>query len=248
MCWGANTSVAMVGIGAIATAVTISRGMPSAIPAALGYFSLMELLQASGYAVAGQCGTPANETITLLSVLHIVFQPFFINAFALELVPHPVKSRTQVLVYIACAISAAIMLLQLYPFAWAASCRIGDSLCGNTLCTVPGEWHIAWKIPYNGLLLPLENAVGVHFGFPTYMIVAFVLPLVYGAWRFVVFHALAGPVLASLLTDSPNEVPAVWCLFSIGLLLIALSPTIRGKVESRSWYGLGKTTEVRSIT
>ncbi len=235
----------MAGIGAVSTGITISRGMPSAIPATLGYFSVMELLQASAYTVVGQCGTPANETITLLSMLHIVFQPFFINAFALELVPHPVKRRTQVAVYIACAISAAIMLLQLYPFAWAGSCRIGANLCGSTLCTVPGEWHIAWDIPYNGLLLPLENAVGIYLGFPTYMIAVFLLPLVYGAWRIVVFHVLAGPILASLLTDNPNEVPAVWCLFSIGLVLIALSPMIRGTVESRSWYGLGRTAEVR---
>lgn len=243
MCWGATTSVAMVAIGAAATTMTISRGMPGAIPAALGYFSAMELLQACGYAVVGQCGTPANDTITLLSMLHIVFQPFFINAFALELIPQPVKTRTQVAVYIACGISAAIMLLQLYPFAWAGNCRIGDTLCGGTLCTVPGEWHIAWNVPYNGLLRPLENAMRTHFGFPTYVVVVFLLPLVYGAWRFVVFHALAGPMLASLLTGNPNEVPAVWCLFSIGLVLIALSPVIRSKVATCSWYGHAITAE-----
>ncbi len=246
MCWGAAASVTMVAIGAAATAITVSRGMPRAIPAALGYFSVMELLQASGYAVVGQCGTPANETITFFSMLHIIFQPFFINAFALELVPLPVKSRTQVAVYIACAISAAIMLLQLYPFAWAGSCRIGGSLCGSTLCTVPGEWHIAWNVPYNGLLLPLEDTVGIHFGFPTYMIVVFLLPFVYGAWRFVIFHALAGPILASLLTGNPNEIPAVWCLFSIGLLLIGLSPVIRGKVENDSWYGLAMPVDQKT--
>lgn len=243
MCWGATASVAMVGIGAAATVISVSRGMPSAVSAALGYFSVMELLQASGYAVLGQCGTPANETITYLSMLHIVFQPFFINAFALELVPHAIKRRAQVAVFVACAVSAVVMLLQLYPFAWAGSCRIGASLCGTTLCTVPGEWHIAWDVPYNGLLTPLENAIGVQSGFPTYMIVVFLLPLLYGAWRFVVFHALAGPILASFLTSNPNEIPAVWCLFSIGLVLIALSPVIRGKVENPSWYGKGKTAD-----
>lgn len=245
MCWGEGASVAMVGIGAAATGIAISRGMPRAIPTALGYFTVMELLQASSYGVIGQCGTPANETLTLLSVLHIVFQPFFINAFALELVPNPVRSRMQVAVYIVCAISAVIMLLQLYPFVWAGSCRVGTYLCGSTLCTVPGEWHIAWNVPYNGLLLPLEDAVGFHAGFPAYIIAVFLLPLMYGAWRFVLFHALMGPILARLLTSDPNEIPAIWCLFSIGIVLVAMSPTIRGQVESRSWYGLGTAGELR---
>jgi hypothetical protein len=119
------------------------------------------------------------------------------------------------------------MLLQLYPFSWAGSCQVGASLCGSVLCTVGGEWHIAWSVPYNGLMLPLENIVGTYAAFPTYFVVVFLLPLAYGAWRFVLFHAVAGPILASFLTSNPSEVPAVWCLFSIGLILISLSPMVR---------------------
>jgi hypothetical protein len=224
----------MVGIGIAATGITIARRMPPAIPATLGYFTVMELLQASGYAVLDQCGTPANEIITLLSVLHIVFQPFFINAFAFELTPRRVSGWFKSGVYIACAISATIMLLQLYPFSWAGSCQAGASMCGGILCTISGEWHIAWNVPYNGLMLPLENLAGTYVAFPTYFVVVFLLPLVYGAWRFVIFHALAGPVLASFLTSNPSEVPAVWCLFSIGLILIALSPMVRRVVAGRT--------------
>lgn len=245
MCWGISASVAMAVIGTAATGMAISRKMPRAIPAALGYFSFMEALQASGYLVVGQCGSPANEVITLLSILHIVFQPFFINAFALELVPQPVRSQTQVAVYIACALATIVMLLQLYPFAWAGTCRTGTPLCGNVLCTLAGDWHIAWSVPYNGLMVPLEKAIGTHFGFPTYMIAVFVLPLVYGAWRFVLFHALAGPILSGLLTGNPNETPAIWCLFSLGIVLISLSPAIRGRFECRSWYGLCHPAEAR---
>ncbi len=60
--------------------------------------------------------------------------------------------------------------------------------------------------------------------------VAFILPLVYGAWRFVLFTYVAGPVAAITLTTDPNEMPAIWCLFSIGLLLISLSPLVRHRV------------------
>lgn len=234
MCWGAAASITMVGVGIAATGITISRRMPTAIPATLGYFTIMELLQATGYAVLDQCGTPANEVITLLSVLHIVFQPFFINAFAFELIRHRLSCRVRTGVHIICAISAIIMLLQLYPFSWAGSCQVGASMCGGVLCTVSGEWHIAWSVPYNDLMLPLENIVGTYAAFPTYFVVVFLLPLAYGAWRFVIFHAVAGPILASLLTSNPSEVPAVWCLFSIGLILISLSPMVRRVVVGRT--------------
>lgn len=178
--------------------------------------------------------------MTLLSYLHIVFQPFFINAFAMELLPEPVKKRLRRGVFLCCALSSLVMLIQLMPLSWAGPCHPGAPLCANELCLVRGEWHIAWNVPYNGLLVPLENTVGVHAGFPSYMLVAFLLPLVYGAWRFVVFHALAGPILASFLTSNPNEQPAIWCLFSIGILLMSLSPLIRRRFETSDWWAWPK--------
>lgn len=235
MCWSETASYTMVALGSVGTGVCYMRGEPRGIWITLGYFTGMEALQAAGYGVVDQCGDPANRTITLLSYLHIVFQPLFINAFAMELVPCAVKARIRRWVWVAAGSSAAVMLLQIAPIDWAGTCRPGTPLCGPAICLVSGEWHIAWEMPYNGLLNPVEDLTGIGGGFPTYMIAVFVVPLVYGAWRFVVFHALAGPVAASLLTSNPNEMPAVWCLFSIGVLAIALSPAIRQQFETSTW-------------
>lgn len=235
MCWSATASVAMVGIGAAATVITVARGRPWAVPAALGYFTVMESLQAAGYLVVDECGSTANQSLTLLSYLHIAFQPFFVNAFALELVPAGVKRRVARWVYGGCALSAAVMLLQLYPFEWAGSCRPGMNLCGPGLCLTSGTWHIAWDIPYNGMLIPFEDWLGTSTAFPTYILTVFLIPFAYGAWRFVIFHLLAGPVLAGLLTSNPNELPAVWCLFSIGIILIGLSPWLTNRFSTNGW-------------
>ena len=229
MCFSMGVTVAMTGLGAAATAVTIRRKEPVAIPATLAYFTLMEALQIAGHASVDSCASPLNQTSTLLSYLHIVFQPFFINAFAMELVPRAVRMRVRVPVFIGCGLSAAVMLLQLWPFPWAGSCQPGTTLCGSVLCTVSGEWHIGWSVPVNDMLAPLAAVPWLSAGFPTYLIAAFLLPLCYGAWRFSVFHALAGPILAWQLTRSPFEAPAIWCLFSIGILMIGLSPWIRAR-------------------
>ena len=70
------------------------------------------------------------------------------------------------------------------------------------------------------------------------MIVAFILPVLYGAWRLAVFHLLAGPGLAGLLTRNPNEIPAVWCLFSIAIVLAISWPRLRGFFAWKPWPGL----------
>lgn len=231
MCWTMGVSVGMVALGGAATAVTIRRGDTPAVPVTLGYFTVMEALQVAGYMVIDQCGGPVNQSVTLLSVLHIVFQPFVINAFAMALVAHRVSMPVRALVYSLCAASAALMLLQLYPFAWAGPCLPGSQLCAERLCMVSGDWHQAWDVPYNGLLagIPWPDWIA-NLGFSSDIVAAFVLPLLYGAWRLVLFHALAGPLLAGSLTRNPNEVPAIWCLFSIAIILVALSPMVRRRM------------------
>ncbi|SIO31238.1 hypothetical protein SAMN05444722_1370 [Rhodovulum sp. ES.010] len=231
MCWNAGVTVAMVGVGAVATGVAWWRGERTAIWATLGYFTFMEALQAAGYAVVDDCTNPANRGVTLLSYLHIAFQPFFINAFAMAIVARAVPVATRRAVWAVCAASAAVMVAQLVPFEALGRCLPGEVLCGPALCTISGEWHIGWEVPLNGLFSPLSGWLGFSANFPTYLLAAFVVPLVYGAWRFVVFHAIFGPVLATLLTDNPNEMPAVWCLFSIALVLVAMSPAIRRPVS-----------------
>lgn len=115
----------------------------------LSAFSLSWRRCSAGYLALDARGSPLNQTITYLSLLHIVFQPFFINAFAMELAPRRPVPAAQAAVFAVCALSSAVMLLQLHPFDWAGSCR-----SGSALCTLSGDWHIAWSALYNGLTLP----------------------------------------------------------------------------------------------
>ncbi len=238
MCWSMEATVGMVALGTVATAVTIRQRQPAAVPAAIAWFTLMEGLQVAGNATAGDCALPANQVATVLSYMHIAFQPFFINAFAMALIRGEVRPAARVAVWVTCGLAATAMLLQLYPFDWAGRCPAGHGLCGAPLCTAPGSWHIGWQLPLNDLMAPLRALPWSFGGQLGYFVAAFLLPLAYGAWRFVLWHALSGPILASLLTNDPREMPAVWCLFSIGIVLIALSPWVRDRVSSPGWRPL----------
>jgi len=231
MCWSEGASVAMVGLGAVATVVTARRGDHKAIPATLAFFTVMEALQAAGYLFIDQCEIAPNKSVTFLSYLHIALQPLFINAFAMALVAPAVSRRMQQFVYGAAGLAFVVMMVRLVPFEFAGACQPGDTLCGDQWCTISGTWHLGWTVPLNDMWTGL---FGERFGeivkFPSYLLAVFVLPLIYGAWRLVLFHAAFGPILASFLTDSPNEMPAIWCLFSVGLVLIGISPLIRRSV------------------
>lgn len=222
----------MVGVGAAATVWCAHKGEPRAIWLTLGYFTAMEALQVAGYAVVDECASPANRTVTLLSYLHIAFQPFFINAFAMALMGGLVTPRMRAWVFAACGVASLLMIARLVPFAWAGACQPGSILCGADFCTLSGDWHIGWEVPLNDMWgkVPLLG----QLQFLEYMAAAFLLPLLYGAWRFAVFHAICGPFLASLLTTDPNEMPAVWCLFSIGLLLVGMLPALRRPLMPRA--------------
>lgn len=226
MCWSGEASAALATVGMVSTAYAAYKNEPKEIYLPLAYFSLMELLQAYTYSVIDQCGITGNQIATLLGYLHIAFQPFFINMMGMYFIPVPVRERIQSYVYAFCFAFAILMIIRVYPFPGVPMCKVGTLLCGETLCSVSGNWHIAWNVPMNDL-----------FGdFPLYALVGLILPVLYGSWRASIYSFVAGPILAYLLTDNPNEQPAVWCLLSIGLLLIVVKTRVRDILHVRGWF------------
>jgi hypothetical protein len=236
MCWSgeASTVLAIIGIGSALYAAI--KKEPAVLVFTLGYFSSMEALQAYTYTVINECSNPKNQIATILGYLHIAFQPFFINALSLFFIPDKVRVKIAPAVYAACFVSVIIMIIQLYPFDWAGLCHDGP-LCASQLCSVSGNWHIAWDIPINGIANSLfADNLFVGHGYPAYTIVGMWLPLLYGSWRVTLYHSLFGPFLASLLTDNINEWPAVWCLLSIGILLIVVKTRLRNILYVKKWF------------
>jgi hypothetical protein len=241
MCWSGEASASLAMTGFISTAYFYQKGESKVLCTALLYFTLMELLQAYTYTVIDQCFNPRNQIATLLGYMHIAFQPFFINAVAMHFIPEKWKNQISHGVYGLCFIAAMIFMLRIYPFSWASYCYektyyflahsgYGFTMpfCGKEICSTSGDWHIAWAIPANGSI-EMANA---------YIYAAFLLPLLYGSWKLVLYHVLTGPLLAFLTTDNMNEWAAVWCLYSIGLLLLLIKTPIRHYLYVTDWYGL----------
>jgi len=229
MCWSGEASAALAAAGLASTAYLAVRKKESKyLLVPLAYFSLMELLQAITYIYIGSCSLPINQVLTLLGYIHIAFQPFFINMVSMYFVPERVREKISWFVYGLSFIGTVLMIIKMYPFIWAGTCAVGTTaMCGQNLCSVHGSWHIAWNVPVNAI-----NWL-YFFG---YTFPAFILPVLYGSWRMTLYHALIGPSLAFMLTNNLNEWPAVWCLFSIGLLLIVIKSPIRKILHVKKWY------------
>ena len=240
MCWSLEASGVVAAAGFAATGYAMYKGDAPAVYATIGYFSVMEALQAATYLSIDDCSSEGNQLATVLSYLHIAFQPFFINLLALHFVPDRVSRLVAPGVYVLCFIAAITMLVQLYPFEWAGSCEVGRPLCGAPLCAISGEWHIAWQVPANGIGNGLRDVMWLESGYPSYVIMGLIAPVIYGSWRFALFHFLLGPTLAHLLTDNINEWPAIWCLVSVGLLVVAVESPVRRALRVRSWMGWGR--------
>jgi len=259
MCWSGEASFVLSAAGLGSTAYLIKNKEEKVLWIPLLYFTAMELLQGFNYMWIGECGVPQNQLFAMLGYIHIMFQPFFCNAVAMYFIPKEVKEKISVYVYAVCFLVPFVWIYKLYPFDWAGACPIGkEPLCGPSLCALRGQWHIAWEFPLNGIFSDrfpdMTGSVATRLGFPiifggihslTYSLAVFFMPILYGSWRASVMAYLSGPVFASLLTSNINEIPAVWCLFSIAICLSAIKSPLRKHLYVNTWFFYPKTRNFR---
>lgn len=117
MCWSGQASAA-IAIGGFSSAYFPNKkGQPKEIYMPPAYFVLMEGLQAVTYLVVDQCGSTWNPVLTYLAMIHICFQPFFINMLGMEFIDADVKAKIRKPIYVICAITALVCLARMVP-AW----------------------------------------------------------------------------------------------------------------------------------
>ena len=236
MCWNGTASTILATCCFVGCIYAVKKKEPFELWGCLAFFSLMEILQAFTYTVIDSCSKPMNQIATLLGFFHIAVQPFFVNMMSMHFIPNIVKNRITIPVYTLCFIATVLMLLKIYPFNWSELTPRGLPLCADQLCSVSGNWHIAWELPVNNLFNFM--LFGYEIVWMPYIVAAFILPVLYGSWKFTLYHLLMGPFLARLSTSNPNEFPAVWCLLSIGFLLLVVKSPIRKwlYVKKFWWY------------
>lgn len=226
MCWSLTISAILAILAFILSYRMIKKKESTYLWLALLYFGVMESLQALSYPVVGQCGLPSNQILTYLSYLHIAFQPIVINAFILYFIPKLVRQKIQKWVFGISFIASIALLVRLFPFSWAPVCNTASALCGTQMCTIQGNFHIGWTLPLNGI--PIIGHA--------YFLAVFLMPLLYGAWRVVTLILIPSIGISFLTTTNIHEAPAIWCLISVILIIIALMPKMKKFLFHDKYY------------
>ena len=227
MCWNGWASTGIAAAGLSSAYFLKKKGQPKEIYVPPAYFVLMEGLQAVTYLVVGQCGNQYNTLLTRLAIAHIAFQPFFINMLGMEFIDPDVKRRIRPWVYALCAVTTTFCLVRMVP-AWdlLGRCEPGTPMCSHLeTCAYRGQWHIGWHVLLNGF----------NERWLWYLFTAFVVPVVYGSWRWSLYHFFVGPFLASLTTADNSERPAVWCLLSTCIIALLVNTRVRDYVYVKRW-------------
>lgn len=228
MCWNGWASAGIAVTGLSSAYFLKKKGQPKEIYLPPAYFVLMEGLQAITYTVVDMCGTPTNRLLTHLAVAHIAFQPFFINMLGMEFIDPKVKAKIGKYVYGICALTALFCLMRLVPaYDALGRCEPGTPMCSLVeTCAYTGQWHIGWHVLLNGF----------NERWRWYIFAGFLVPILYGSWKWCLYHYLVGPFLASLTTSDVNERPAVWCLLSTCIIALLVNTRVRNYVYVKRWY------------
>ena len=264
MCWSGEASTILATIGFVGAALEYKKAIAKDPTTSLsevdtdgylsrhrlraltlGYFTLMELLQAVNYIYLDDPG-PMNAMGSFLGWFHISFQPILTIWFVASFLPKKRLKYWFIKVTVISTIASIMFLLKgiinpSLPGCFAIQCTVGngvlDTLMGNGAIgcsstmefrSYPGDWHIAWQWAM--------NSCG-YFATAGYTFVAFILPIFLGGYRIMIYGFVMGPLLAYFLTGNPDEWAAIWCLLSIGFLIIVKTPVIERfmTVKHESW-------------
>lgn len=221
MCFGSTWTLTSLATCTIAGLITMSVNADIRITAPIFFLAIKEWIQYESYKVLDTCNKK-NQWLTVLSWVHISWQPFFINLFFSYFTPS--KWREYKLVLILCAIYAICNIVRIKEL------RIGGiktrcapsekkAVCQPKTCSYPGVYHLAY-----GFELESADTSLLVPSFFTYVLLSFGPVFVLGPRLLGFLHALVA-IIAMIITHKgtrDGEFAAIWCLNSFWLAVVGL--------------------------
>jgi len=192
----------------------------------MAYFALMETLQAVQYSFINLCDNPINKALTLVGFFHLAFQPFFVNYYVSEFMTKGNKRYVPLMLTLS-LFAGVLMSNRMWKSPGDIPCSIGiEPLCGVSTCTFRGSVHLAWQ-------MPMQHADQDYFtpGFQLHFFMFYMPMFALGMWKFTLFLLVSGPFLGRALTNHQDEIPAIWCFFSIAQLFFPLFEAALSKTQ-----------------
>jgi hypothetical protein len=194
------------------------RNGPIGARLCVAYFAAMETLQAFQYSYIGLCDNGVNQFLTILGFLHLAFQPFFANLY-LSAYMTKAQKRYVPLILSLSLFAGVLMSNRMWKSKGDFDCSYGiEPMCGKQTCTFRGDVHLAWQ-------MPLQHSDQDYFtpGFNLHFFMFYLPTFALGMWPLTLFLLFSGPFLGRVMTKHQDEIPAIWCYFSIAQLFFPLA-------------------------
>ena len=233
MCFGIEMSILFAISGLSSSYFLKRRGLAFSFYFPIAYFSIMEIFQSIQYYSISHNLHKLNVFVTMLSYIHICFQPLFFNMFQAGYKNDSDKTYIQI-VYPLCILGGLGMLLRLKHFSslydhlyeyFLNMHTIDTCSCTNyvdyfesnrTLAFIGAENHVGWEI---NLFKPIYLTYGLNLhGFLT-----FYLPI--AVEKRITLPTLiyfVGMIFSSFLSNNLHVQPAIWCLIHIPISILGI--------------------------
>merc|ERR1712137_116785 len=214
MCFNQPMSFAMAAFGLFTSYRMYRETRSFRLTAGMFFFFTMEFLQGVQYWWIDECDSVVNKVLTMLGLLHIVWQPFFSHFICSALAVTQVEKAKYKVILSLCAIGAIWFLMRAVMAPWAMyhpseQCPSTEWLRGNEWCTFSGQYHLSWSVPmYDQTYFSPGASVHFFLMFAPFMVIDRKMFVLGG------FLLLSGPVLASYITPSLHEQASIWCFYS----------------------------------
>jgi hypothetical protein len=193
----------------------------------LFFLAFKELLQLLLYYNI-EC-TSTNKVLSVLTWIHISFQPLFVLLFFSAFSKTPKQYNVPLVLAFIYAIFNCIRIKELRPGGIGYKCSILDkaiSLCREQTCNYQGRYHIA----YGFELASADGHEGILYvpSLFSYMLLSFAVPFAIGDWQVASMHALVAFASLRFASWDIGEASALWCLNSFWMGILAIYYAFKG--------------------
>lgn len=181
------------------------------------YFTGMEVLQYVSYVALRRKDRHLLKTLTLLTFVHVAFQPVFTLLWLGNFIPPRMRPQLRLLLKLAAAggLFYAARSDQIVHVAAGNACQPRtETMCGAVSLIKKGTQHISYLFRMRAPDYTTPS-IFIHF------FLMFVAPLFMKVMPVAYLSILAGWLIAWKLMPR-EEVAATWCLISIPTMLMSL--------------------------
>lgn len=222
MCFSKNMSGLFAIFGAGVSGILYNQGKIWSLYAPILYFTCMEILQYFSYLSLEKNDKQMLKILTILTFIHIAFQPLFVNLWYSNYIPKNKQSECRIILQL-CIVAGLLYLPRIdsiSTFNNKISCNpLAEEMCGASTLIQKGKTHMKYlfKMKAPSYLTPSSF---IHF------FLMFIPALFLNVEIIPYASTFIGWILSWVLSSS-KEMAAVWCTFSIPSMLISLYyPTV----------------------